>query len=165
MLEQVKLFCTECARTGFVADKKLLQDLMEFQVPKCEPLGLILISSKSDCFLCGSKLMLWKDWPSPVVIYDNNMCMIPGSHFHKYCTNPACGLTQYNRYYTTGGLSSKDIFDLEWESLPYFVSSRESVFSMDVRRQFNTEIILGQLSFKQCADVYNFGHKYAQPPL
>ena len=158
-------FCTECARTGFVADKKLLQDLMEFQVPKCKPLGLILISSKSDCFLCGSKLMLRKNRPSPVVIYDDKMGTIPGSHFHKYCTNQACGLTQYYGYYTTGGISSQVIFDLEWETLPHFVSSHESVFSMDVLRRFNAEIILGQLSFKQCADVYNFVHKYTQPPL
>ena len=93
------------------------------------------------------------------------MGTIPASHFHKYCINQACGLTQYNGYYTTGGLSSQVIFDLEWESLPYFVSSCESVFSMDVLRCFNAEIILGQLSFKQCVDAYNFVHKYAQPPL
>ena len=52
----------------FHSDKKLLQDLMEFQVPKCKPVGLNLISSKSDCFLCGSKLMFQKDRPSPVII-------------------------------------------------------------------------------------------------
>ena len=65
---------------------------------------------------------------------------------------------------TTEGLSSQVTFDLEWESLPYFVSSRESVFSMDMLSRFNAEIILGQLSFKQCADVYNFVQKYTQPP-
>ena len=156
--EQAKLLVQnvqELDLLAFDSDKKLLEDLMVFQVPKCKPLGLILISSKSDCFLCGSKLMLRKDRPSPVVIYDDNMGTIPGSHFHKYCTNQACGLTQYYGYYTTGGISSQVIFDPEWETLPYFVSSRESVFSMDVLRRFNAEIILGQLSFKQCADVYN----------
>lgn len=150
---------------AFASDKKLLQDLMEFQVPKCKPLGLILISCKNDCLLCGSKLVLRKDRPSPVVIYDDNIGTMPGSHFHKYCTNQACGLTQYYGYYTTGGLSSQVIFDPNWESLPYFVSSRESVFSMDALKRFSGEILLGQLSFKQCADVYNFLHKYTQQPL
>ena len=104
--------------------------------------------------------MLRKDRLSPVVIYDDNMSTIPGSRFHKYYTNQACGLTQY--YWL---LYSQVIFDLEWESLSYSVSSHESVFSMDVLRCFNAEIVLGQLSFKQCADIYNFMHKYTQPPL
>ena len=28
-----------------------------------------------------------------LVVYDDSMGMIPGSNFHKYCTNQPCGLT------------------------------------------------------------------------
>jgi len=44
--------------------------------------------------------------------------------------------------------------------LNYLVSSRETVFSMKLLHQVNANIVIGQLSFKQCADVYNFIHEY-----
>ena len=78
---------------AFDSDKKVLLDLLEFHVPKCKPLGLIDISSKSDCFLCGLKFMLQKDRLSPVVIFDGNMGTIPCSRFHKYYTNQASRVT------------------------------------------------------------------------
>ena len=79
--EQAKLLVQnvrELDLLAFDSDKKVLQDQVEFHVPKCKPIGLVHISSNSDCFLCGSKLMLWKDRLSPVVIYDDNMGTIPG---------------------------------------------------------------------------------------
>ena len=83
---------------------------------------------------------------------------LPGNHYHKYCS---CGFTQYYGYYTTGG-SAEVHYNPNWESLPYFVSSRETAFSMDLLKRFNAEILLGQNSFKQCADVYNYLHNYNQ---
>ena len=144
---------------AFTTDRKLLQDLMELQVPKCKALGIVLISGNNQCILCGSGLRLRKDRPAPVVVYDREMGTVPGSHFHKYCTNQICGCTQYYGFYTPGQ-SCEVVFNPEWASLPFFVSSRESVFSMTLLEQFNAEIIVGQLSFKQCADVYNFLHEY-----
>ena len=50
-VEQAKLLVQNVQELDLLAsdsDKKLLEDLMVFQVPKCKPLGLILISSKSD---------------------------------------------------------------------------------------------------------------------
>lgn len=145
---------------AFSTDKKLLQDLMALQVPRCKPLGLVLISANNKCLLCESDLRLRKDRPASIIVYDKDMGTLPGSHFHKCCTNQACGCTQYYGFYTTGGSSSEVIFNPDWASLPYFVSSRESVFSIELLKQFNAEIIIGQLSFKQCADVYNFLHEY-----
>ncbi len=89
-------------------------------------------------------------------ILDNSMGTLPASHFHKVCTNRTCGCTQYYGYYTArgGAESSSEVFYNEWwESLPYFVSSCETAFSMSAMNCFTTEILLGQLSFKQCADI------------
>lgn len=117
---------------AFATDRKLLHDLMAFHVPRIKPLGLVLISSKKECVLCGSKLQVRKDWSASVIIYDDDMGTILGSHFHKHYTNPTCGCTQYYGYYTTGGSSSDVLFNLDWEKLPYFVSSRERVFFYEV---------------------------------
>ena len=95
------------------------------------------------------------------VFFDDNMGSIPGTHFHKYCTNRGCGFTQYYRYYTNGGVSWEELFISNWESLQYFVSSRETVFSMNLLRRFDTQVLLGQMSFKQCAEVYNYLHDYS----
>ena len=146
---------------AFSTDRKLLGDLVDLEIPNCKPLGLILISDNNKCVQCGSKLQLRKERPSSVVIYDQQMGTIPGSHYHKTCTNRACSVTQFYGY-TTAGSSSEVHFDRDWESLPYFVSSRESVFSMQLLRQFDSEILIGQMSFKQCADAYNYLHIYTQ---
>lgn len=144
---------------AFASDKKLVSDLIKFSDGK--PLGIILMSGNSKCLLCGSNLTLRKDCPAPVVVYDDNMGSIPGTHFHKYCTNRGCGFTQYYGYYTTGGVSSEVLFNSNWESLQYFVSSRETVFSMKLLRRFDSQVLLGQMSFKQCAEVYNYLHDYS----
>lgn len=122
--------------------------------------------NRDKCVLCGSKLRIRKDRPSPVVVYDDAIGTIPGSHYHKFCTNRACGCTQYYGYYTTGGpqSTSQVLFNPEWGSLPYFASSRETVFSMSALHRFESEILLGQMSFKQCADVYNHIHDHTQQP-
>lgn len=89
------------------------------------------------------------------------MGSVPGSHYHKYCSNRSCSFTQYYGYYTTGE-STGVYYSSNWESLPYFVSSRETTFSNDMLQRFNAEILIGQQSFKQCADVYNFLHGYTK---
>lgn len=56
--------------------------------------------------------------------------------------------------------SSSVFFNDSWESLSYLISSRETAFSMSAMYWFATEILLGQLSFLQCADIYNHLHKW-----
>lgn len=142
---------------AFESDQKLFCELLQFPLKK--PLGLILMPSNITCVLCASKLQVRKDRPSSVVVYDDVMGAIPGSHFHKYCSNRSCGCTQYYGYYTISQ-SNQVHFNSEWQTLPYFVSSRETVFSMSLIRRFDSEVLLGQLSFKQCADIYNHLHSY-----
>lgn len=81
------------------------------------------------------------------------------AHITTKCANRSCGLTQFYGY-TTAGRDSEIHFNDDWQSLPYFLSSRESVFSMQLLRQFHSEVVIGQMSFKQCADAYNYRHTY-----
>ena len=149
----------ELDSSAFTSDRKLRQELYEFQIPKSKPLGHILISSNEKCLQCGAKLLLRKDRSALLIIYDDELGTIPGTHFHKNCTNPACGLRQYYGYYIAGGSVT---FNPDWEDLPYFVSSQETAFSLKLLQRFNAEIVFGQMSFKQCADVYNFLHNGQQ---
>lgn len=122
---------------AFDTDRELLQQLMEYQVSLSKPpIGMILISSSKECLLCGSQLQLRKDRSAPLIVYDDIMGTIPASHFHKYCTNRGCGLTQYYGYHTIDG---SVYFDSNWEQLPYFVSSRESAFSLSLMKRFNAD--------------------------
>jgi hypothetical protein len=151
----------ELDAAAFATDRKLLQELMGIQGSKQKPLGLVLISPNERCIHCKGKLALRKDRPVPLVIYDDIMGTVPGSHYHKYCSSRSCRFTQYYGYYTTGE-STGVYYNSDWESLPYFVSSRETSFSIDFLRRINAEILIGQQSFKQCADLYNYLHGYNQ---
>ena len=147
---------------SFVSDFDLLEELNHLSIPKCKPFGLVLISTKKKCIMCGTRLLLRKDRPAPVTVYDHSMGSIQGTHFHKYCANRGCNLIQHYGYYTTATLTSSTshvYFDDDWLDLPYFVSSRESVFSMDLLHTVNAQILIGQMSFIQCAEMYNFLHK------
>ena len=146
---------------AFQSDHTLYQQLIGICGRLKKPLGVILMPVEDTCVLCGTNLKLRRDRVAPIIVYDDIMGSVPGSHFHKYCSNPACGCTQYYGYHTTGGnqCSSQVFFNDNWEVLPYFVSSRETAFSMTTLHRFHSEILLGQLSFKQCADIYNLMHK------
>jgi len=142
----------------FATDHELFSELVSLKI-KEKPLGVVLVSSKNSCINCNSKLLLRKDRPAQVIVYDYVNGSMPGSHYHKYCKNRSCGLTQYYGYYTlSNGGSSSVYYNSDWKSLPYFVSSRETVFSMELMKQFDAQIFIGLLSFKQCADLYNYLH-------
>ena len=44
--------------------------------------------------------------------------------------------------------------------MPYFVSSRETGFEMSLLEKFDAELLLGQVSYNQRADIYNYYHGY-----
>lgn len=48
-----------------------------------------------------------KDRPSPVVVYHDTMGSVPGSHYHKYCSNKKCVFTQYFGYHQISILHMK----------------------------------------------------------
>ena len=139
---------------AFATDNVLTAEILQY--PASKPLGVVLISANDRCGQCESKLLLRKDRPSPLVIYHDTMGSIPGTHYHKYCSNKKCNYTQHFGYHTGSDIGV--YFDADWETLPYFVSSRETAFDLRLLRRIDSEILLGQQSFKQCADVYNHLH-------
>ena len=144
--------------TAFATDDHLLKQLIAFKPSNSRPLGIVLISPEESCTLCGEKLSLRKDRPALLVIYDDHLGAVAGSHFHKYCSSRTCTLTQYYGYYTVGGDSSRVLYNSGWKCLLYFVSSRETAFSMSMLQRLDSEVLIGQLSYKQRADIFNDVH-------
>ena len=121
------------------------------------PLGIVLISSNQNCTLCNSKLNLRADRASTVTIYDDNLGTVSSTHFTRYCRKKGCSYQQHYGFSTQGD-SSEVTYDLNWHSLPYFMSSRETAFSMDMLRRLDIEILHGQISYNQRTDIYNDIH-------
>lgn len=145
----------------FETDDQLAQELMASKDQNDRHLGIILISRNNNCLLCNSKLLVRRDRPSPVIIYDERLGSVHGSHYHKYCSNRSCSLTQYYGYYTLrSNGSTTTYYNNDWFLLDYFVSSRETAFSITVLQNCKAQILIGQLSFKQLADLYNYKHNY-----
>jgi len=109
--------------TAIATDRQLFEELTAFQIGN-KPLGIVLISNNNTCLVCSSKLLLKKDRPAQVTVYDDIMGSILGSHYHKYCKNRQCGFTQFYGYYFKGG-SLLVYFNSDWSTLPYFFSSNE----------------------------------------
>lgn len=141
---------------AFDSDQSLQREMIFLSIPGKKPLGHILISNLTVCEKCGSPLQVRKDRHSLVTIYDARLGSIPGAHFHKNCQNLNCRTIQYYGYYTAGG---HVVFNSGWESLQYFSSSRDTFFSLDILQQADAHLLIGQLSFKQQADIYNYSHK------
>lgn len=141
---------------AFETDQALQKELTFIQLPR-KPQGIPLISSSSSCLLCGSDLQLRKDRPTPIILYDTKSGTVPGVHYHKFCPKRTCSFIQYYNYYTTEG---QVFFNPEWESLQYFISSRATAFSVAMLKHLDANILIGQISFKQEADIYNYTHGY-----
>lgn len=147
----------------FATDTCLLQELVK--IPKNNPgqpqrNGIILISTKEECILCHSKLYLRSDRSVSVVTYDNTVGSLPATHFTKYCRKTGCSLQQHYGYSTSGSNSDNIIYDKNALDLPYFMSSRETRFSVRLLKHFDSECLLGQISYKQSAEIYNDYHGY-----
>ena len=153
LIENIQAF----SAAAFETDHALQKELIFLSLPGKKPLGIQLISPSSVCLFCGSQLQLRKDRHAPVVLYDEKYGTIPGAHFHKFCTKRTCSFIQHYGYYSTQG---RIIFNHDWSSLPYFISSRETGFSMEILKQLDAYILIGNISFKQQADIYNYMHNY-----
>ena len=143
--------------SAFEIDHLLQKEMIFLQVDGLKPLGIPLVSSAVDCLLCGSPLQLRKDRHAPVVIYDMKHGTIPGCHYHKFCPKRSCSLVQYYGYHS---VNSQIIFDPNWDKQEYFLSSRDTGFSIDFMKRADASVLIGQLSFKQQADMYNYTNGY-----
>ena len=146
-------------RCALRKDDCLLKELVGW-VPTSatKPLGIILISKKKVCLFCKKELVTRKDRPSYVTVYDSHIGPAPGTHFHKICSSKCCTLTQYYGYHSTGGDMSQVYYDSDWATNDYFVSSSTTAYSMSLIRQVDSQILIGQLSYKQISDIFNHVH-------
>ena len=148
---------------AFATDKALHDELKLCSIDSKLPMGIVLISSKQTCGLCNGKLLVRSDRPSYMTLYSNEMGTIPATHFRKFCQNyrKGCPFTQYYGYCTQGGTSSI-MYDSNWDELPYFISTSMTAFATSFMEQFDADLLLGQIAYKQKADIYNYYHKYEQ---
>jgi hypothetical protein len=146
---------------AFTMETDMIKELVTMPYgPSKQPLGLQLVQAISECRLCGGKLILRSDRPSRITVYTDSLGTVTANHFHKYCTTKGCNLVQYYGYSKCGSTTQ---YDNEWHKLPYFISSQETGFEMIMLEQFDVQLLIGQITYKQKADIYNIYHKYDKP--
>jgi len=164
VVEQTRIFVENlrCIDANSLAeDKTLMKELMAHSGFQGHPIGIVLISSNKSCKLCGGNLLIRHDRPSFPVVYSEDLGSIAGTHFRKYCSNSTkgCSFVQHYGCYTIGNVSTLQ-YDENCLDLPYFLSSSMTVFATELLTRLSAEILLGQMSYKQKADVFNYCHGY-----
>lgn len=149
------------SRESFATDNELTKEMHSFVVGK-SCLGVVLVSCKDNCKLCGHKLILRSDQPSHVTVYSESFGTIMGTHYHKYCSK-GCAFRQYYGYYSEGNQST-NFMDTDWAELTYFISSSETAIEMKMLRKFDCNLLLGQISYAQKTEIYNYSNCYDVPP-
>lgn len=148
--------------TAFSSDSQLIKEIHAFHQVREEPLGVLLISPNDKCGLCHSKLLVRKDRPSHVTVYTELFGTLAGTHYHKYCSNSqkkGCSFRQYYGYHSDGD-QSVTFYDDNWAQMTYFISSSETAFELKMLIKFDAELLLGQISYTQKADIYNYSNNY-----
>ncbi len=150
---------------AFASDQELVTELHAFSPKEQHPLGIILISPRQECPLCGGKLLTRKDRPSRVTVYTESFGTLAARHYHKYCQSysSGCNYRQYYGYHSEGS-QSVQFYDDDWATVKYFVSSSETAFEMSLLTKFDAEVLIGQISYNQKADIYNYNNGYPLPP-
>lgn len=144
----------------FCHEKDLLKELRSIVGDKDVTLGIILLSPRRVCIQCGSSLFVKADRPSRVTVYTDKEGTVSGTHYRKICKRfrSGCAFVQHYGHYSTG--ESAVFYNDDWEQHGYFLSTRETAFEMALLQQFDIEILIGQLSYKQRSDIYNIKHGY-----
>ena len=84
LMENLQLLNKE----AFCNDIELTKELLGIEVKQLpQPLGVILLSAKDTCRLCGAKLLTRNDRPSRVILYTEHLATVPATHYHKFCRN------------------------------------------------------------------------------
>ena len=146
---------------AFDKDNELFKELAQMKAFQKHQLGIVLISSNSTCINCGGNLLVRSDRPSFPYLYSDDLGTITCTHFRKYCQNASkgCSFTQHYGFHMDGD-DSVFVYDRNCLELPYFVSSHMTVFQMSLLCKFKAEILIGQLSYRQRCEIYNYSHDY-----
>ena len=121
--------------------------------PAKQVLGVPFVPKPTKCDLCVGKLLLKGDRPCRMSLYTESLGTVPATLFHKYCNNycKGCAFVQFYGYYKTR--TGTLCYNVDWMSHPYFVSSQETGLEMAVLKVFDTELLIGQISYKQKAHI------------
>ena len=146
----------------FDSDAALMKELIK--APKNDPakperIGIVLLSPIKQCLLCGSKLYIRPDRSVLATVYDHHFGSVPAIHYTRYCRKKGCSLQQHYGYHTKGDPNCVTYDEIALE-LPYFMCSRETGFSIEILKKFDAECLIGQISYKQSADIYNHYNGY-----
>jgi hypothetical protein len=150
---------------AFATDQQLISEMHAFSSTNIsKPLGIVLISQNSVCKLCQSKLLVKADRPSLVTVYTESYGTVVGTHYHKVCRR-GCSFRQYYGYSSAGkSIIENAPYDPDWKENKYFFSSRETAFELSMLKKFDVELLLGQLSYSQKAEIYNDYNGYPVQP-
>lgn len=128
------------------------------------PLGIVLISSKSACRLCGDILLLRSDRPSNITAYTDSWGTAICTQYHKFCRNfrKGCSLQQYYGY--SSEKNGVQLYDKDWSTQKYFISSNDTAFELTFLKRLDAELLLGQISYSQSAEIFNYNNGYPVQP-
>lgn len=145
---------------ALTSDDELLKELIKCDGFDGKPLGIVLVSNNTVCKLCEGKLLVRADRPSFLMGY-TSLSTVPVTHFRKFChkSSKGCSFTQHYGFHCIGEGTSI-VYDEDWADLPFFVSTQKTTFETKLLKQFNAELLIGQVSYNQRCDIYNYVHGY-----
>jgi len=148
--------------SAFVSEDSLTQEIVHMKLSSADnhPIGIVLISSTTCCLTCNSALKTRADRPSHLTLYTSQLGTINATHYHKLCSNRLCKTVQHYGYRTMTGTNNL-FYDDSYLSLPYFVASQETAFEITFLSMFDAELLIGQVSYSQKAEIYNYHNSYA----
>ena len=143
----------------FENDIVLFRELCQWSTLANNPLGCVLISKNSTCKVCGDQLLLKAhDSVRKIVVYDEVHGTYIGCHYIKFCRNVTCKFRQYYGKHTTDGVEL--YYDQDWMDNNFFLLTQQTAFSMRLIKNFDTELLIGRISYNQKANIYNTIHGY-----
>lgn len=143
----------------FQNDTTLFKEMCQRSTRANNPLGCVLISQNNTCKVCGGRLLLKaRDSIRKIVVYDEVHGTYIGCHYVKFCKNITCKFRQYYGKYTTDGVEL--YYDPDWMENDFFLSTQQTAFSMRLIKNFDTEFLIGQISYNQKTNIYNTIHSY-----
>ena len=97
----------------FITDKQLIDEIYAIPtMPRASArLGIVFISSKIICSLCGRKLLIRHDRACKITVYTESFGTVIGTHYHKFCQNfrRNCTFKQYYGYSS----ETKDVYSYD----------------------------------------------------
>lgn len=143
----------------FDNDIKLFSELCQWSTLANKPLGCVLISKNTICKVFGDQLLIKsRDSIRKIVVYDDVHGTHIGCHYIKFCRTFTCKFRQYYGKHTTDGVEL--YYDQDWMDNDFFLSTQQTAFPLRFLKNFDSELLIGQISYNQKANIYNTIHGY-----